>query len=111
MAVSRHIRLGGSVGTLSAPEGKFRVKGNGVLAVASGAVYVAESTKIEQGGAFRAVATRSSSLVAFFAWQNDFDYGQCILTKLPPPAESVAKIDRLKGQADIQGTAPDDDPV
>jgi hypothetical protein len=67
------------------------VKGNGVLAVASGAIYVAEVTKVEQGGAFQAIATRSSSSAAFFAWQNDCDYGQCILTKLPPPAESIAR--------------------
>ena len=111
MAVSHRTWLGGSLRPLSPTEGKFRVKGNCFLVAAGGANYVAKGTKIEQGGAFRAFATRSSSSVAFFAWHNDCDYGQCILTKLPPPAESVAKIDRLKGQADIQGTAPDDDPV
>ena len=82
------------------------MKGNGVLAVASGAVYVAESTKIEQGGAFRAFATRSSRSVAFFAWQNDCDYGQCILTKLPPPAELVARSIGSKGKRTFKGRRP-----
>jgi len=35
------------------------VKGKGVLAVAGGAIYVADGTKIEQGGGFQAFATPS----------------------------------------------------
>ncbi|XIA66543.1 hypothetical protein ACFIOY_11545 [Bradyrhizobium sp. TZ2] len=111
MAVSRRIRLGGSIGTLSPTEGKFRVKGDGVLAMACTAIYLPDATKVEQGGAFQAFATCSRTLAAFFAWQNDCDYGQCILTKPPFTGRIGCRIDRLKGQADIQGTAPDDDPV
>jgi hypothetical protein len=90
MAVGRRFRLGGSFRPLSPTEGKFQLKGNGFLAVASSATYVAACTKIDQGGAFRAFATPSSSSAAFFAWQNDYDYGQYILTKPSPSAESVA---------------------
>jgi hypothetical protein len=90
MAVGRRFRLGGSFRPLSPTEGKFQLKGNGFLAVASSATYVAACTKIDQGGAFRAFATPSSSSAAFFAWQNDYDYGQYILTKPCPSAESVA---------------------
>jgi hypothetical protein len=89
MAVGRRFRLGGSFRPLSPTEGKFQLKGNGFL-VASSATYVAAVTKIDQGGAFRAFATPSSSSAAFFAWQNDYDYGQYILTKPCPSAESVA---------------------
>jgi hypothetical protein len=82
------------------------------LAVADGAIYVAACTKIDQGGAFRAFVTPSSSSAAFFAWQNDYDYGQYILTKALPFAGRIDRmIDRRKGNADIQGTAPHDDPV
>jgi hypothetical protein len=88
------------------------VKGNCVLAVASGAIYVANGTKIDQGGAFQAFATPSRRTAAFFAWQNDYDYGQYILTKALPFAVSIGRtIDRPEGNADIQGTAPHDDPV
>jgi hypothetical protein len=67
------------------------VKGNCVLAAAGGAISVAKRTKIDQGGAFQAFATPSWRTAAFFAWQNDYDYGQYILTKpCPSPAESVA---------------------
>jgi hypothetical protein len=90
MAVGRRFRLGGSFRPLSPTEGKFQLKGNGFLAVASSATYVAACTKIDQGGAFRAFATPSSSSAAFFAWQNDYDYGQYILTKPCRSAESVA---------------------
>jgi hypothetical protein len=90
MAVGRRFRLGGSFRPLSPTEGKFQLKGNGFLAVASSATYVAACTKIDHGGAFRAFATPSSSSAAFFAWQNDYDYGQYILTKPCPSAESVA---------------------
>jgi hypothetical protein len=66
------------------------VKGNGFLAAAGGAISVAKVTKIDQGGAFQAFATPSTRTTAFFAWQNDYDYGQYILTKpCPSPAESV----------------------
>src|SRR6266568_8273039 len=93
MAVGRRFRLGGSLRPLSPTEGKFQLKGNGVLAAAGGAISVAECTKIDQGGAFRAVATRSSSSAAFFAWQNDYDYGQYILTK-PCPRRQNRSHDR-----------------
>jgi hypothetical protein len=87
------------------------VKGNFFLAAAGGAISVAKRTKIEQGGAFQAFATPSSSSAAFFAWQNDYDYGQYILTS-PALAGRIGRmIDRPKGKADIQGTAPHDDPV
>src|SRR5437588_5031433 len=81
MAVSRRTRLGGSLRPLSPTEGKFRVKGNYFLATAGGAISVATRTKIDQGGAFQAFATPSRRTAAFFAWQNDYDYGQYILTK------------------------------
>jgi hypothetical protein len=87
------------------------VKGNFFLAAAGGAIYVADGTKIDQGGAFRAVATPSSSSAVFFAWQNDYDYGQYILTKPCPSGRIGRVIDPPKGKADIQGTAPQDDPV
>jgi hypothetical protein len=91
MAVSHRTWLGGSLRPLSPTEGKFRVKGNCFLVAAGGAISVANGTKIDQGGAFQAFATPSSSSAAFFAWQNDYDYGQYILTKpCPSPAESVA---------------------
>src|SRR2546425_13372283 len=111
MAVGRRFRLGGSFRPLSPTEGKFQLKGNGVLATAGGAISIAKCTKIDQGGAFRAFATPSSSSAVFFAWQNDYDYGQCILTKPSPPGRIGRMIDRPMGNADIQGTAPDDDPV
>jgi hypothetical protein len=76
--------------------------------MAGSAISVAECTKIDQGGAFQAFATPSSTTTAFFAWQNDYDYGQYILTKTLPFA---GLIDRPEGNADIQGTAPHDDPV
>jgi hypothetical protein len=76
--------------------------------MAGSAISVAECTKIDQGGAFQAFATPSSRTAAFFAWQNDYDYGQYILTKTLPFA---GVIDRPEGNADIQGTAPHDDPV
>jgi hypothetical protein len=76
---------------LSPTEGKFQLKGNRVLAAAGGAISVAKCTKIDQGGAFQAFATPSSSSAAFFAWQTDYDYGQYILTEpCPSPAEAVA---------------------
>ncbi|MFG3595921.1 hypothetical protein [Bradyrhizobium sp. RDI18] len=90
MAVSRRTWLGGSLRPLSPTEGKFRVKGNGFLAAAGGAISVAARIRIDQGGAFQAIATPSRRTVAFFAWQNDYDYGQCILTIPALPAESVA---------------------
>jgi hypothetical protein len=91
MAVGRRFRLGGSFRPLSPTEGKFQLKGNGFLAVAGGAIFVAARIRIDQGGAFQAFATPSRRTTAFFAWQNDYDYGQCILTKpLPLPVESVA---------------------
>src|SRR5215216_1607886 len=89
MVVSRRTWLGGSLRPLSPTEGKFRVKGNCFLAMAGSAISVAECTKIDQRGAFRAFATPSRRTAAFFAWQNDYDYGQYILTKPCPPAESV----------------------
>jgi hypothetical protein len=84
------------------------VKGNCVLAVASSAISVVDGTKIDQGGAFQAFAAPSRRTAAFFAWQNDYDYGQYILTKTLPFA---GMIDSAEGNADIQGTAPHDDPV
>jgi hypothetical protein len=58
--------------------------------MAGSAISVVECTKIDQGGAFQAFATPSTRTTAFFAWQNDYDYGQYILTKpCPSPAESV----------------------
>ena len=90
MAVSHRARLGGSLRPLSPTEGKFRVKGNCILAAASGTISVAECTKIDQDGAFQAFATPSRRTEAFFAWQNDYDYGQYILTKPCPSAEAVA---------------------
>ena len=90
MGVSHRAWLGGSLRPLSPTEGKFQLKGNGVLAAAGGAISVAKCTKIDQGGAFQAFATPSSSSAAFFAWQNDYDYGQYILTEPCPSAESVA---------------------
>jgi hypothetical protein len=91
MAVSHRTWLGGSLRPLSPTEGKFRVKGNCFLMAAGDAISVADGTKIDQGGAFRAVATPSSSSAVFFAWQNDYDYGQYILTEpCPSPAEAVA---------------------
>jgi hypothetical protein len=91
MAVGRRFQLGGSFRPLSPTEGKFQLKGNGFLAMAGGAIFVAARTKIDQDGAFQAFATPSTRTAAFFAWQNDYDYGQCILTKpLPLPVESVA---------------------
>jgi hypothetical protein len=111
MGVSHRAWLGGSLRPLSPTEGKFQLKGNGILAVAGGAVSVAKCTKIDQGGAFQAFATPSSSSAAFFAWQNDYDYGQYILTKPCPSGRIGRMIDRPKGKADIQGTAPQDDPV
>jgi hypothetical protein len=90
MGVSHRAWLGGSLRPLSPTEGKFRVKGNCVLAMAGSAISVVECTKIDQGGAFQAFATPSTRTTAFFAWQNDYDYGQYILTKpCPSPAESV----------------------
>jgi hypothetical protein len=111
MAVSHRTWLGGSLRPLSPTEGKFRVKGNCFLVAAGGAISVADGTKIDQGGAFRAVATPSSSSAVFFAWQNDYDYGQYILTKPCPSGKIGRMIDPPKGKADIQGTAPQDDPV
>jgi hypothetical protein len=91
MGVSHRAWLGGSLRPLSLTEGKFRVKGNCILAAATGAISVAKGTKIDQGGAFQAFATPSRRTAAFFAWQNDYDYGQYILTKpCPSPAGSVA---------------------
>jgi hypothetical protein len=87
------------------------VKGTGFLAMAGGAIYVAKHTKIDQRGAFQAFATPSSSSAVFFAWQNDYDYGQYILTKPCPSGRIGRMIGWPKGKADIQGTAPDDDPV
>ncbi|UPK03272.1 hypothetical protein [Bradyrhizobium sp. 170] len=110
MAVGRRFRLGGSFRPLSPTEGKFQLKGNGFLA-ASGAVSAAECTKIDQGGAFRAFATPSSSSAVFFAWQNDYDYGQYILTNPALRQNRSHDRDRAEGNADIQGTAPHDDPV
>jgi hypothetical protein len=112
MVVSRRTWLGGSLRPLSPTEGKFGVKGNCFLAAASGAISVADGTKIDQGGAFQAFATPSRRTAAFFAWQNDYDYGQYILTKTLPFAGRIdCMIDRAEGNADIQGTAPHDDPV
>ena len=111
MGVSRRTWLGGSLRPLSPTEGKFRVKGNCFLVAAGDAISVADGTKIDQGGAFQAFATPSSSSAAFFAWQNDYDYGQYILTKPCPSGRIGRMIDRPKGKADIQGTAPQDDPV
>jgi hypothetical protein len=87
------------------------VKGNCFLVAAGGAISVVDGTKIDQGGAFRAFATPSSSSAVFFAWQNDYDYGQYILTKPCPSGRIGRMIDPPKGKADIQGTAPQDDPV
>jgi hypothetical protein len=82
------------------------------LAAASGVISVAKGTKIDQGGAFQAFAAPSWRTAAFFAWQNDYDYGQYILTKALPFAGRIGRmIDRPEGNADIQGTAPHDDPV
>jgi hypothetical protein len=111
MAVSHRTWLGGSLRPLSPTEGKFRVKGNCFLVAAGGAISVADGTKVDQGGAFQAFATASSSSAAFFAWQNDYDYGQYILTKPCPSGRIGRMIDRPKGKADIQGTATQDDPV
>ena len=112
MAVSHRAWLGGSLRPLSPTEGKFRVKGNCFLAAAGGAISVAERTKKDQGGAFQAFATPSSSSAVFFAWQNDYDYGQYIPYKSLPFAGRIGRmIDRPEGNADIQGTAPHDDPV
>src|SRR4249920_760625 len=71
MGVGHRAWLGGSLRPLSPTEGKFQLKGNRVLAAAGGAISVAKCTKIDQGGAFQAFATPSSSSAAFFAWQND----------------------------------------
>ncbi|ANW04388.1 hypothetical protein LMTR13_33865 [Bradyrhizobium icense] len=87
------------------------MKGNGVLAAAGDAILVAARIKVDQRGAFQAFATPSRRTAAFFAWQNDYDYGQCILT-IPCPSGRIGRmIGQSKGNADIQGTAPDDDPV
>ena len=80
--------------------------------MAGSTISVAECTKIDQDGAFQAFATPSRRTEAFFAWQNDYDYGQYILTKALPFAGRIGRmIDRPEGNADIQGTAPHDDPV
>jgi hypothetical protein len=90
MAVGRRFRLGGSFRPLSLTEGKFQLIGNSFLLVAGGAISLDECTKIDQGGAFRADATASGRTAAFFAWHNDYDYGQYIPTKPCLSAESVA---------------------
>jgi hypothetical protein len=84
---------------LSLTEGKFRVKGNYVLAAASGAISVAKGTKIDQGGAFQAFTTPSGKTAAFFAWQNDYDYGQYILTKTLPFAGTIDRCRRECGHS------------
>src|SRR5215204_7546515 len=95
MVVSCRTWLGGSLRPRSPTDGKFRVKGNCFLAMAGSAISVAECTKIDQRGAFRAFATPSRRTAAFFAWQNDYDYGQYILTKALPFA---GMIDRPEGE-------------
>jgi hypothetical protein len=111
MAVGRRFRLGGSFRPLSPRESKFQLNGNGFLLVAGGAISLDGCTKIDQGGAFRADVTASGRTAAIFAWHNDCDYGQYIPTKALPFGRIGRMIDRPKGKADIQGTAPDDDPV
>jgi hypothetical protein len=66
MAVGRCFRLGGSFRPLSLTEGKFQLKGNGFLLVADGAISLDVCTKIDQGGAFQAVASASKRDGGFF---------------------------------------------
>jgi len=82
------------------------VKGTGFLAMAGGASYVAKHTKIDQRGAFQAFATPSSSSAAFFAWQNDYDYGQYILTTPCPSGRIGRMIDRPRGKRTFKGRRP-----
>jgi hypothetical protein len=65
MAVGRRFQLGGSFRPLSPTEGKFQLKGNGFLAMAGGAIFVAARTKIDQDGAFQAFATPSTRTAVF----------------------------------------------
>jgi len=60
------------------------------LHIAGGANSVDECTKIDQDGAFQAFATAYRQDGGFFfAWQNDYDYGQYNLTNPCPSGESV----------------------
>jgi hypothetical protein len=67
MAVSRRIRLGGLVRTLSPTDGKDRVKGRGVRARARVAISVPECARDQSRQAFSAFEIRSSTFAAFFA--------------------------------------------
>jgi hypothetical protein len=90
MAVSHRTWLGGSLRPLSPTEGKFRVKGNCFLVAAGGAISVADGTKIDQGGAFRAFATPSSSSAVFSLGRMITITDNTSLQSPALPAESVA---------------------
>ena len=81
MAVCRRIRLGGSVCTLSPTDGKDRVKGSSVRVTESGAISVPERARDQSRQAFSAFEMCSSTIAAFFTWQNDCDYRQYVLIK------------------------------
>jgi hypothetical protein len=114
MAVSRRIRLGGSVGTLSLTEGKFRVKGNCFQASAGDAIFGNGSYQDGSTRRFSGDATPSRENGGFFS------LGRMIAitdnTSLQRPALRQNRLHHRfrrwkKGKADIQGTAPHDDPV
>jgi hypothetical protein len=75
------------------------MKGNCLLAAAGDAISVAKPTKIDQGGAFQAFMTSSRRTAAFFAWQNDYDYGQYILTIALPFAGTIDRCRRECGHS------------
>jgi hypothetical protein len=83
--------VGGSIHPLSPIEGKFRVKGDGVVMERGPLFLTRKVPRIKQIRAFGAFETRSSSFAAFFAWQDGRDYRQCVLINTCVfPAESAA---------------------
>src|SRR5258708_5630063 len=66
MAVSRRIRLGGLVRILSPTEGKYRVKGGRVLALARELISVPERARDQSRQAFSAFEIPSRTFAAFF---------------------------------------------
>ena len=66
MAVSRRIRLGGLVRILSPIEGKYRVKGGRVLALACEAISELVRAGDQSRQAFSALEIPSSTFAAFF---------------------------------------------
>jgi hypothetical protein len=87
------------------------VKGNYFLAAASGVISVAKATKIDQGGAFQAFAIPSGRTAAFSLGRMITITDNTSLQALPFAGRIGRMIDRPQGNADIQGTAPHDDPV